>query len=110
MNQTIFLTRLLLASVLISLPARAELDSTRLSLPKGPGSIEGLASADFMPNPASGQASYSIPIVVPPAARSFGPSLSLSYDSAAGVSELGVGWRLAGVPSVRRRTEDGLPR
>ena len=110
MNDTPFLARVVLALLVIALPARAELDSTRLSLPKGPGSIEGLASADFTPNPASGQASYSIPIVVPPAARSFGPSLSLSYDSAAGVSELGVGWRLGGVPSVRRRTEDGLPR
>jgi RHS repeat-associated protein len=110
MNQTLLLTRFLLALVVITAPARAELDSTRLSLPKGPGSIEGLASADFTPNPANGQARYSIPIVVPPAARSFGPSLSLSYDSGAGVSELGVGWRLGGVPSVRRRTEDGLPR
>jgi len=110
MNKTRLLAHWLLILLALAAPARAELDSTRLSLPKGPGSIEGLASADFTPNPASGQASYSIPIVVPPAARSFGPSLSLNYDSGAGVSELGVGWRLAGVPSVRRRTEDGLPR
>jgi YD repeat-containing protein len=99
-----------LIGALAVVPAGAELGSTRLSLPKGPGSIEGLASADFSPNLASGQASYSIPIAVPPAARGFGPSLGLAYDSGAGVSELGLGWRLTGVPSVRRRTQDGLPR
>jgi len=91
-------------------PALAELESTRLSLPKGPGSIEGLASADFTPSLASGQASYSVPIVVPPAVRGFGPELTLSYDSGAGVSEVALGWRLSGLPMIRRRVEEGLPR
>src|SRR5689334_17708296 len=90
--------------------ARADVESTRISLPKGPGSIEGLGSSDFTASLASGQASYSIPIAVPPAVRSFGPSLALAYDSGAGISEIALGWRLSGTLSVRRRTEEGLPR
>src|SRR5690606_35058306 len=90
--------------------ARADVGSARISLPKGPGSIEGLAGADFTAQLSSGQASYSIPVLVPPAARSFGPNLALAYDSGAGVSEIALGWRLAGTLSIRRRTQDGLPR
>lgn len=90
--------------------ARADVGSARISLPKGPGSIEGLAGADFTAQLSSGQASYSIPVLVPPAARSFGPNLTLAYDSGAGVSEIALGWRLAGTLSIRRRTQDGLPR
>jgi RHS repeat-associated protein len=85
-------------------------DPTKISLPKGPGSIEGLATADFSPSLATGQASYRIPIVVPPASGAFGPDLALAYDAGGGLTEVGVGWRISGVPKVRRRTEEGLPR
>src|SRR5690606_24416086 len=37
------------------------------------------------------------------------PALALEYDSGGGVSEVGLGWRLGGVPSIRRRTTEGLP-
>lgn len=83
--------------------------STKISLPKGPGSIEGLASADISPSLSSGTASYSVPILVPPASAGFGPNLAFAYDSGVGVTELGLGWRLAGMPKLRRRTEEGLP-
>src|SRR4029434_10639956 len=36
--------------------------------------------------------------------------LALEYDAGGGVSELGLGWRLGGVPSIRRRVEEGLAR
>ncbi|HEU4406811.1 MAG TPA: toxin TcdB middle/N-terminal domain-containing protein [Polyangiaceae bacterium] len=84
-------------------------ESTRLSLPKGPGSIEGLGRS-FEPSLASGTASYGLDIAVPPGAGGFGPKLSLAYDGGGGETELGRGWRLAGTPRVRLRTEDGLPR
>ncbi|MCU0688090.1 MAG: hypothetical protein MUF34_38590, partial [Polyangiaceae bacterium] len=91
-------------------PARADgLSSTRLSLPKGPGSIEGLGRS-FEPSLASGTASYGLDIAVPPGAGGFGPKLSLAYDGGGGETELGRGWRLGGAPRVRLRTEDGLPR
>ncbi len=82
---------------------------TRMSLPKGPGSIEGLGK-NFVPSLASGTASYGFDIAVPPGSNGFQPSLSLDYDSGGGVTELGMGFRLGGVPALRRRVENGLPR
>ena len=99
-----------LALILSSQTAVASgLDATRLSLPKGPASIEGLGR-NFVPSLSSGTSSYGVDIAVPPAVAGFGPKLSLDYDSGGGVSELGLGWKLGGLPSVRRRTENGLPR
>ncbi|GEM_PF-803436 len=83
--------------------------STKISIPKGPGSIEGLGR-NFQASLASGTASFGLDIAVPPAAAGFGPSLSVEYDGAGGVSELGMGFRLGGLPKVRVRTTDGLPR
>jgi RHS repeat-associated protein len=84
-------------------------DPTRISLPNGPASIEGLGR-DFVPSLSSGTASFGVDIAVPPAANGFSPKLSLDYDAGGGVSELGLGFRLGGLPSIRRRTENGLPR
>jgi RHS repeat-associated protein len=85
------------------------LHSSRISVPKGPASIEGLGSS-FAPSLASGTASYRVEIAVPPAARGFAPALALEYDGGGGVSEVGLGFRLAGAPSIRRRTETRLPK
>jgi len=85
------------------------LDATRISLPKGPGSVEGLGK-NFSPSLASGTASYGVDIAVPPAAGGFAPKLSLDYDSGGGISDLGIGWSVGGVAEIRRRTENGLPK
>jgi RHS repeat-associated protein len=82
---------------------------THINLPSGPGSIEGLGR-NFVPSLASGTAGYGIDIALPPAVHGFGPSLSLDYDSGGGVSEVGTGWQLGGIPSLRRRVDEGLPR
>lgn len=79
-----------------------------LSLPSGPGSVEGLGSS-FEPSPQSGGASYSVPFAMPQAVGGFVPSLSLSYAAGGGATEVGHGWSLP-FPSIRRRTEDGIPR
>jgi len=83
--------------------------STKISLPTGPASIEGLGK-NFTASLASGTASYEVDIAVPPAAGGFAPHLSLDYDGGGGVSELGLGWKLGGLLSVRRRVDQGLPR
>ncbi|HVU01415.1 MAG TPA: FG-GAP-like repeat-containing protein [Polyangiaceae bacterium] len=94
-----------------SVSARASgVDPSRISLPRGPGSVEGLAMSDLSPSLATGSATHDVPIAVPPGAGSFGPKLSLSYDSAGGITEIGIGWKVSGLPAVRRRTADGLPR
>jgi hypothetical protein len=84
-------------------------DPQKLALPKGPGSIEGLGR-NFTTSLASGTSSYGVDIAVPPAVGGFAPKLSLEYDSGGGLSEVGLGWRLGGVPSIRRRVDQGLPR
>ena len=100
----------LLAICLVAIPAFPKgIESTHISLPKGPGSIEGLGRT-FAPSLASGTASYGVDIAMLLSAGGFSPSLSLDYDSAGGVTDIGIGWRIGGIPSVRRRTENGLPR
>jgi RHS repeat-associated protein len=82
---------------------------TRISLPQGPGSVEGLGRS-FVPSLASGTAAFGVDIAVPPAAGGFAPKLGLDYDGGSGVSEVGLGWRMSGLPSIRVRTESGLPK
>ena len=79
-----------------------------ISLPDGPGSIEGLGES-FEPSPSSGTSGYGVSIRVPPGIAGFVPSPALRYSSGGGNSELGLGWSL-GVPMVQRGTDQGLPR
>ena len=78
-----------------------------LSLPKGPGSIEGLGEA-FEPQLNTGTAAYRVKLAVPPGINKHQPALALVYNSGYGNSALGLGWRL-NVPSVQRQTDKGLP-
>lgn len=78
------------------------------SLPKGGGAIQGIGEK-FSVNPATGTASFSIPISTPPGRSGFGPQLSLSYDSGVGNGPFGLGWTL-NVPEISRKTALGLPR
>ena len=110
MNKRIAATIIALALSARAVTANASgIDPTRISLPKGPASIEGLGR-NFVPSLSSGTSAYGVDIAVPPAVAGFGPKISLDYDSGGGVSELGMGWKLGGLPTVRRRTENGLPK
>jgi RHS repeat-associated protein len=60
-------------------------------------------------NPLTGTASATIPIAASPGRSGFGPQLALSYNSAGGNGPFGFGWALS-LPSVTRRTDQGLPR
>ncbi len=107
--------RLVFASLLsLALIARASksaadgVSPTVISLPTGPGSVDGLGG-NFEPSPSSGGASYNVAIHMPPAVAGLVPGLSLDHAGGAGASEIGIGWRLS-LPAIRRRTEEGLPR
>ena len=68
-------------------------DPTKISLPGGPASIEGLGQE--LPRRRSRRAPPPTESTSrsPPAAGGFAPHLSLDYDGGGGVSELGIGWR-----------------
>lgn len=78
-----------------------------LSLPKGPGSIEGLGES-FEPQLNTGTATYRVSLAVPPGVNKHQPDLALVYNSGYGNSPLGLGWRL-NVPYLQRQTDKGLP-
>ena len=80
----------------------------RLSLPEGPGSLEGIGENVSLDR-NMGQMSYSVPIAVPAGFPGMTPSLALSYSSGAGNSAAGVGWSLD-APFIERLTVRGLPK
>lgn len=78
-----------------------------LSLPSGPGSIEGLGES-FEPQLNTGSSSYSVKIEVPPGINSHQPDLAIQYNSGLGNSTLGLAWTLS-LPSIQRQTDKGQP-
>lgn len=84
------------------------LQAPHISLPKGGGAIRGIGEK-FAANPVTGTGSMSVPIATSPGRTSFGPQLTLSYDSGAGNGPFGFGWSL-NLPQITRKTDKGLPR
>lgn len=98
-------------ALLLALPALADnksgVEPQVLSLPKGPGAIEGLGES-FEPQHNTGTAAYRVPLAVPPGVAGFQPELTLVYDGGYGNGALGLGWRLD-LPMIARQTDKGLP-
>lgn len=78
-----------------------------LSLPSGPGSIEGLGES-FEPQLNSGTATYRLPLMVPPGRNGFAPELALVYNSGNGNGPFGLGWKID-FPYIQRQTDKGQP-
>ena len=80
---------------------------SKISLPSGPGSIEGLGDS-FEPQLNSGTAAYSIKIAAPPGVNGLQPGVVLRYNGGSGNGHFGLGWG-DGLMSIQRQTEKGLP-
>lgn len=80
---------------------------TKIALPDGPGSIEGLGSA-FEPQLNSGTASYRVDVKVPSGTAGLQPSVSLAYNSGSGNGPFGLCWSWEPM-TIRRRTSKGIP-
>ena len=98
-----------LAAVLAVAAAQAQtgVSEDRVSLPEGPGSLEGVGeNVDINTN--MGSMSHAVKIVVPQGFGAVTPNLGLSYSSGGGESVLGVGWSMP-MPSIERMTFKRLP-
>ena len=80
----------------------------RLSLPEGPGSLEGIGE-NISLNRSMGQMQYQVPLEIPAGFPGMTPSLALAYSSGSGSSVVGVGWTLD-LPYLERLTVRGLPK
>ena len=80
---------------------------TTISLPKGPGAIEGLGES-FQPSLNTGTAKYGFALKLPPATGAQTPTVHLGYEGGGANGPLGFGWTLS-VPFVQRRTDRGIP-
>jgi YD repeat-containing protein len=92
-----------------SAPALAQtgVSDDRVSLPEGPGSLEGVGES-VRPNLNMGTMSYSVPVPVPAGFAGTTPDIALRYDSGAGSGAVGIGWSMD-VPNIERLTLRGLP-
>jgi len=101
-------TALALALALPSLAAaQTGVSDNRVSLPDGPGSLEGVGD-DARITGNMGGMSYSVPMNVPAGFAGMTPDPSLSYSSIGGGGPIGIGWSMS-MPSVERRTLTGVP-
>ena len=87
--------------------AQTGVSEDRVSLPEGPGSLEGVGENVEM-DPNMGNMSYAVPIEVPQGFPAVTPNLSLNYSSGGGGSVVGMGWSFS-TPSIERMTYRGLP-
>lgn len=80
-----------------------------ISLPSGPGSIEGLGDS-FEPQLNTGTATYAVAFAVPPGRVGHAPKIGLAYNGGGPNGLVGVGWTLTGATFIQRQVDKGLPR
>lgn len=73
------------------------------------GAFSSLMSESFKTDLATGAATLSIPIVVPPGRKNVQPNIALSYSSNNPDGICGVGWSLP-ISAIQRSTKNGVPK
>lgn len=108
-----YLVRLLLVFSIFAItagaapPDKSGVKANVISLPSGPGSIEGLGES-FEPQLNTGTSSYGVSIALPPGRAGLQPKVRLSYNSGQGNGLAGLGWSLE-LPCIKRQTDKGFP-
>ena len=87
--------------------AQTGVSDDRVSLPEGPGSLEGVGE-NVEINTNMGSMTYSVKVKVPQGFPTVTPDLTMSYNSGGSESVLGVGWTMS-TPSIERMTFKRLP-
>ena len=72
------------------------------SVPSGDIGANSVGALQGRGSVSGGQASYAIPIIVPPGRKGMQPSVSLNYSSSSGSGVVGVGWGISGVSTISR--------
>ncbi len=93
--------------VVVAAASKDGVGLSKISLPSGPGSIEGLGDA-FEPQLNSGTSAYSVNVAVPPGVAGLQPEVTLRYNAGGGNGPFGLAWGWSPM-SIRRQTEKGLP-
>jgi YD repeat-containing protein len=107
-RKTLFLfLSVLSCSNLLFAADKSAVGPSAISVPKGPGSIEGLGES-FQPSLNTGTANYGVGLQVPPGTAGHAPSLRLSYEGGGGNGPLGIGWDLP-YAYIQCRTDKGIP-
>ena len=88
--------------------AQTGVSEDRVSLPEGPGSLEGLGE-NIDVNANMGAMTYGIQVDLPKGYPEMTPAVGLTYNSGGGNTLLGVGWDMS-TPFIERMTSRGLPR
>ena len=86
---------------------KSGVDPNTISLPSGPGTIEGLGEA-FQPTLNTGTAKYNVALTLTPGTTGHTPALHLTYESGSGNGCVGYGWSLP-MAYVQRQTDQGIP-
>ena len=87
--------------------AQTGVDDDRVSLPEGPGSLEGVGE-NIEIDPNMGSMSYAVEINTPSGVNGLSPSLGLNYSSAGSSSVVGVGWSMP-MMTIERMTMRETP-
>ena len=72
------------------------------SIPTGDYGLNSVGALVGSGGVSGGQATYSIPIVVPPGRKGMQPNVSLNYSSSSGNGIAGVGWGLSATSAISR--------
>jgi RHS repeat-associated protein len=96
-----------LASLCLSAADKSGVGPNAISLPKGPGAVEGLGES-FQPHLNTGTASTALPLKLPPGTAGHSPVLNLEYEGGSANGPLGFGWMLP-MPCIQRRSDKGIP-
>jgi RHS repeat-associated protein len=98
----------LVASVLVgAADVKKGVGLDKISLPSGPGSIEGLGDA-FEPQLNSGTSAYSVKVAIPPGVNGLQPEVVLRYNAGSGNGAFGLAWSWSPM-SIQRQVEKGIP-
>ena len=98
---------LILSALSLQADPKSGVGLSKISLPSGPGSIEGLGDS-FDPQLNSGTSAYSIKVAVPPGVNGLQPEVVLRYNAGSGNGPFGLAWSYEPM-SIQRETQKGLP-